>query len=333
MVASSKDVLVIGGVVALGYIVYKGLGGFLNNFKVPSLPQLPSINISNPLNLSNPISTTFPNATTSDTAILESIKQLGGLASLQQSQIVDLLSKLSPLGSEANPANAPTAPTAIDVILNDKTLTDAQKKELIGIIDPYDPSQDSNTFDPNKFQPKDGQPPYDPYNPYGIIVEGEVFKKAPDEPTIINEVIPKELIDAPVQNYYPTTTITPTIQPTVNDDAVKITSFGGESAIGEQSFVINENPIDTLIEVLKYFPKLTASQASDFLHETGGKVLPSQVNYFDGDVKNIVANIGGENVQIDSVSSQDLKTQEMISAQFTCKEYGLNCDIAEGTMA
>jgi len=50
---------------------------------------------------------------------------------------------------------------------------------------------------------------------------------------------------------------------------------------------IFENPIDTLSEVLKEFPQLSASQAADFLEETGGTLLPSEVEFFDADIRNI----------------------------------------------
>jgi len=105
---------------------------------------------------------------------------------------------------------------------------------------------------------------------------------------------------------------------------------GGPSFVGGSIF---ENPIDTFSEVLKFFPGLSASQAADFLEETGGKLLPSQVDFFDADIKNIVANIGGENVQVQTVFSSDLQTEAIKAACTTCELFNLNCEQCRAGMA
>jgi len=74
----------------------------------------------------------------------------------------------------------------------------------------------------------------------------------------------------------------PTVRSLLPTD--QIFEGGGVSFIGGSIF---ENPIDTFTEALKFFPELTASQIADFLEETGGTLLPSQVEFFDADIQNI----------------------------------------------
>lgn len=116
--------------------------------------------------------------------------------------------------------------------------------------------------------------------------------------------------------------------------------FEGFSADDEQptEFFIFENPIDTLIEVLDNFPELTASQAADFLATTGGTVLPSQVEagLVDPDIKNIVAGFEGageeQAVPVSQTPSEidAIREAENLKAiEFTCSEFGLNCDLLE----
>jgi len=105
---------------------------------------------------------------------------------------------------------------------------------------------------------------------------------------------------------------------------------GGPSFVGGSVF---ENPIDTFSEVLKFFPGLSASQAADFLEETGGKILPSQVEFVDPDIKNIVANIEGENIQVDFTSPGDLQNEAIIAACTSCQLFNLNCEQCRGGMA
>jgi len=99
---------------------------------------------------------------------------------------------------------------------------------------------------------------------------------------------------------------------------------GGPSFIGG---IIRENPIDTLSEVINLFPGITASQASDFLRETGGSVLPSEIDLIDQNIKNIVASIAGENVQVGTTSISDLESEANRAACISCQMFGLNCDI------
>jgi len=105
---------------------------------------------------------------------------------------------------------------------------------------------------------------------------------------------------------------------------------GGPSFVGGTIF---ENPIDTFSEVLKFFPGLSASQAADFLEETGGQILPSQVEFVDPDIKNIVANIEGENIQVDFVSPGDLETEAIKAACTSCQLFNLNCEQCRSAMA
>jgi len=112
---------------------------------------------------------------------------------------------------------------------------------------------------------------------------------------------------------------------------------GGPSFVGG---IIRENPIDTLSEVIKFFPELSASQARDFLESTGGQILPSQVELIDPDIRNIVAVGGdipiGEQIQVDiaPLETLSIREQENIkAAEFTCREFGLNCELVDGMMA
>jgi len=57
-------------------------------------------------------------------------------------------------------------------------------------------------------------------------------------------------------------------------------AFAAEGSTATE-FQIFENPIDTFTEVLKFFPEFSASQAANFLFETGGTLLPSEVEGFN----------------------------------------------------
>jgi len=110
---------------------------------------------------------------------------------------------------------------------------------------------------------------------------------------------------------------------------------GGVSFIGG---TIRENPIDTLREVIKFFPQLTGSQAADFLAETKGRILPSQVDLIDPDIRNI-AIAGGDfptQIQVGGSPLETLSIREsenIKAARFTCQMFGLNCELAESSMA
>lgn len=124
--------------------------------------------------------------------------------------------------------------------------------------------------------------------------------------------------------------VTPVISPEVVSLLPTEQQFiGGGTFIGG---TIRENPIDTLSEVLSAFPQLTASQASDFLSEFSG-ILPSELQLIDPDIKNIVAAIGGESVQVGIVGVSDLEAEAQKAAIFTCKEFGLNCELVDSMMA
>lgn len=153
-------------------------------------------------------------------------------------------------------------------------------------------------------------------------------------------------LDVPIIPQQPSATVPDVVVPTavvptavvpdvVIPDAVVLSELPTEQEFvgGGVSFIggtIRENPIDTLKEVLEFFPELTASQASDFLLETQGKILPSQVDLIDPDIKNITANIDGVNVQVTSSPLENLSIREsenQKAVEFTCKEFGLNCEL------
>jgi len=107
--------------------------------------------------------------------------------------------------------------------------------------------------------------------------------------------------------------------------------FGG-GGLGFIGGIIRENPIDTLGEVIDLFPELSASQAADFLAEFSG-ISPTDALRIDPDIKNIVANIGGENIQVVNVSPSDLEAENIRAAKVTCEQFGLNCELAASTLA
>ena len=149
-----SDLAALGAVAAIIFLATRAGAGIAEFFKGGGLGiGSPSINIQAPdISISNPIDTTFPELASTDRNILEEIQRQGGLANLGQERIIELLSGLTPLGSAGNPADSPTAPTPIDIILNDPSLTDEQKTELIKIIDPTNPDLDPN-LNPNRFNP------------------------------------------------------------------------------------------------------------------------------------------------------------------------------------
>ncbi len=151
--AKITDIALVGGIALIAFIAYKGIGGFLNNFK-PQLPQIPNITIS------NPITSTYPNASNNDIAFLESLK---GCFAAQNKTLEDftksLIANLTPLGTAGNPANAPTAPTPTDIILNDPTLTDEQKRAALDIISPTQYS-DLSKYNPKGILPNPSISPY-----------------------------------------------------------------------------------------------------------------------------------------------------------------------------
>lgn len=130
----------------------------------------------------------------------------------------------------------------------------------------------------------------------------------------------------------PTRSLLPT------DQQFQTFSVEGSNIVGGTVF---ENPVDTLSEILKFFPDLSASQAADLLNqfetEFDRPVFPSDIQngLIDPDVKNIVAaggdfsSNGGE--QIDTVTTfSELQSEEQKAACITCDLYGLNCDICKG---
>lgn len=174
---------------------------------------------------------------------------------------------------------------------------------------------------------------------------GDFFKGIiPSVPVATAEEFPE--VQAPIQPILEDRPISlaefaapiPTIEPSVVSllpTEQQFQVFAAEGSPATQ-FTIQENPIDTLSEVLTAFPQLTASQASDFLSEFSG-ILPSELALVDPDIKNIVAAGGdipiGEQIQVETVGISDLKSEELKAAEFTCKEFGLNCDIVDASMA
>lgn len=153
------------------------------------------------------------------------------------------------------------------------------------------------------------------------IAEEEAFKRS------VIQVTPEIIPTVP--------TITSDIQVLLPDEQIFV--GGGPSFIGA---TIRENPIDTLQEAIAL--GLTASQAADFLAATGGVITPSQIEQgiIDPDIRNIVAGFIGEGeVQAFPVSSTPLETlsikesEAQRSAEFTCKTFGLNCELVDSMMA
>jgi len=156
------------------------------------------------------------------------------------------------------------------------------------------------------------------------LAEEEAFRRS------LTPVTPEIIPTAPIISPVDTTIISelPIEQPFVG---------GGISFIGA---TIRENPIDTLQEAIEL--GLTASQARDFLEATGGTVTPSQIEsgLIDPDIRNIVGGIiGGGELQSIPVSALPLETlsikesEAQKAAEFTCREFGLNCELVDGMMA
>lgn len=90
------------------------------------------------------------------------------------------------------------------------------------------------------------------------------------------------------------------------------------------------NPVNTLSEVINLFPELSASQARNFLFEFGSNLSPEEALRLRPDVRNITSPFG----QIDtSASISDLESENIRAAKFTCKNFGLNCELADSSMA
>ena len=62
----------------------------------------------------------------------------------------------------------------------------------------------------------------------------------------------------------------------------------------------------------------------------GPGILPSQVSLVDPDIKNIVANIAGENIQVQNVGIPNLMKEAQKAACTSCELFGLNCAACNG---
>jgi hypothetical protein len=157
-----------------------------------------------------------------------------------------------------------------------------------------------------------------------------------------SEIISKDVIDG-VKTTDKVSTAIQQPEPTIISELPTEQQF--EVFVAEGSNVaggiIRENSIDTLTEVIKYFPELTASQARDFLDATGGKIVPSQVEQglIDPDIKNIVGGVvGGSQDQAIPVSQTpteilSIRESENLKASiFTCENFGLNCELTKAMM-
>lgn len=104
---------------------------------------------------------------------------------------------------------------------------------------------------------------------------------------------------------------------------------GGPSFVGGTVRTTPENPIDTLSEVLKFFPVITtASKARDFLERFGKGILPSQVSTID---LSGFGQAGKRGTSLDI--SQRRREANIKAAEFTCRMFGLNCKLAQSQMA
>ena len=304
MVASSKDALIVVSVLGIAYLAYRGIGGFIKGLN--PINQLPSINISNPFTLSNPITSTYPNASNNDAAFLETLK--GGFAA-QNKTLEDftksLIANLTPLGTAGNPANAPTAPTPTDIILNDKTLTDEQKRKALEIISPTVFSNLGDFNPPNVFG-------------YGILGENKkgisldvakalnlpstLDKYTAQQIKLLSNLDPSENIlkiqlgqagvgalsnffnafgipfktdnvtgtqksNMIVQNEQTAQQKGLTVQPAAGQYGGQVYTQPSNQFGGFSGGKISPNPVDTLSEVLSIFPNLSASKASDILRD------------------------------------------------------------------
>ena len=309
----NPNLLLLVGGGAVAYFIIKELrkaGADLADFgKNLEFPSLPSITIGGTTIGETKVESIFPNIPQTDNMILEAIQEQGGLQGQTNQQIIDLLSGLTPLGTILNPADNPVTPTPIDVILNDPTLTQAQKDELLGIINPITPETAPQLFDDDLFKPEEGEPKFS-----GKDEDREKF-----EAGLIDQ------FGRPIQ------------QPTSEErsdfvfpsDGLEVElptdpqfGFGGPSFIGG---IIRENPVDTLNEVLNLFPELSASQAADFLNEFSG-ISPTDALRVDPDIINKVANIEGDNIQVPNVSVSDLDAAGNRASCTTCELFGLNCE-------
>lgn len=211
-------------------------------------------------------------------------------------------------------AQAPTQPTQIDIDL------------AAGL--PITPTGFDPQADPTRFLPPVGEPQFTGLEEDRPIVQGPIQPIPEERPTTLTELVQSFMAPPIVQPVAPVISELPTEQ---------VFLGGGTGFIGG---TIRENPIDTLSEVLNFFPELTASQAADFLAETEGKILPSQVELVDPDIRNIVAAGGdipfGTQIEV-SQAPQDIlsirESENIKAAEFTCREFGLNCDLVDGMMA
>lgn len=214
-----------------------------------------------------------------------------------------------------NPADMPILPTDIDVALS-------RGEEIIPTG--FDPNADITRFVPtgDPFTGREEDRP--PVEVIPDIIPAPVNGR--DERTQRRLQQPSEVLPPP-----------PPVEVISELPVEQTFGFGGTGFIGG---TVRENPIDTLSEVLQFFPELTASQAADFLAETGGTILPSQVELVDPDIKNIIAAGGdipfGEMERVDT-SPQDrlsaLESEASKAAQTSCELFGLNCELVDSQMA
>lgn len=332
---SPNLLLGVGGIIAAVFLVSQvrkagaDVQDALSGLKLPSIPSLPSITIGGTTIGETIIKSTFPSIPQDDKSILEAIRLQGGLAGQTNQEIIDLLSGLTPLGTPENLATAPTTPTAIDVILNDQSLTQAQKDELLAILNPPEIS------DPGKFTPPVGAPQFTGKEEDRAAFEAGLIDQF-GRP--IEQVEPVTPIEQPFQQFQGTVTQEEILAAPAQLSFEEILAASRKRLDEIKSKLPDiENPIDTLSEVLKFFPELSASQAADFLASAGGEILPSQIELIDPDIRNIVA--GFEGGGLESVSSTPLETlsiresENIRAAKFTCEQFGLNCELAASMMA
>jgi len=182
-------------------------------------------------------------------------------------------------------------------------------------VDTFEKATDPNN-DPTKFLPPSDKPftgkesDRDLFN-VGLIDQfGRTIQTPPQTSDEQSEfVIPSESLQ--------------TESAIINNDSVIITGSFGTSTVGQQGFIINENPVDTFNEVNALFPELSAGQIADFLNEHSG-ISPTDALRMNPDIRNVSSPDGLEDV---SASASDLDAQESIAACTTCKLFNLNCSL------
>jgi hypothetical protein len=305
MVFSTKDIAVVGGIGVLAYLLIKGGKDLFN-----ALPSLDAglresigdikSEVGNFAKEQQENFDSFVNeqGTNFDNFVIDSQTNLDNTGK----GITDFFSGLFNQSQAAQDAQNAIFQSQLDQKAQDAT--DAGFDSVDAFEKATDPNNNPDLFNPNWGSGFTGKEEDRADFEAGLI---DQFGRVIDT---IKEVIPDTM--TPISN-----TISNLLPSAENEF-----KGGGVSFIGG---TIRENPVDTLSEVLNIFPQLSASQAADFLNEHSG-ILPSQIDRIDPDIKNIVANVGGENIAVNNIGISNLLEEEMKAKKLTCSLFGLNCE-------